>query len=487
MNRYQGLKGFLLSLVVFTIFSSTACSSSVDTLRYGMFGKIVIYKPTATPKSLVLFVSGDGGWNSGVVQMAGNLVVQGAMVAGINIKSYLKALNSLSSPCCYPAADFEDVSLMIQKKYKFPVYYKPILVGYSSGATLVYGILAQAPAATFKGAIALGFCPDIEMSKPLCAGSGLKQHVLKKGQSFFLEPTDKLTAPFIALNGTQDQICDFNSTSQFIHQVNMGQIIELPKVGHGFAVLSNWIPQFKQAYEKVLTAPSFSEQKTSQNTLLQSQKLVPLPVNLPVTLLPTAQRDDSKPLVFLISGDGGWTSFDHSLGESLAEKGMPVVGLDAQQYFWNLKTPEKCAAEFSQAIEHYLQQWDKKSFILVGYSFGANIIPFVGDKMTLELKEKLTGLYCLSPNEKADFEIHIMDMLGFGAKRESYDVPAQINKMRQFSTTCIFGDEEDKSLPARFKEAGALVTTIPGNHHYNNNPARAAEAIALEVEKASPK
>jgi type IV secretory pathway VirJ component len=485
MNKYQWIKGLILSLVVFIVISQTACSSSVDTLRYGMFGKIVIYKPAATPNALVLFVSGDGGWNSGVVQMAGNLVVQGAMVAGINIKTYLKALNLLSSPCCYPAADFEDVSLMIQKKYKFPAYHKPILVGYSSGATLVYGILAQAPAATFKGAIALGFCPDIEINKPLCAGSGLKQHVLQAGKSFYLEPAEKLTAPFIALNGTQDQICNFASTRQFIQQVNIGQIIELPSVGHGFAVLSNWIPQFKSAYAKVLHAPSFSEQKSAQNTLLQSQKLMPLPVEMPLTLLPASAEDDSKPLVFLISGDGGWTSFDHSLAESMAHKGMPVVGLDAQNYFWNFKSPDKCAQEIGQAVEHYMQQWNKKNFILAGYSFGANIIPFIADKLTPELKKALTGLYCLSPNIKADFEIHIMDMLGFGAKRESYNVPSQINKMRPLSTTCIFGEEEDKSLPEHFKEAGAQVITIPGNHHYNNNPARAGEIIVQQVEKSS--
>jgi type IV secretory pathway VirJ component len=80
-----------------------------------------------------------------------------------------------------------------------------------------------------------------------------------------------------------------------------------------------------------------------------------------------------------------------------------------------------------------------------------------------------------------------MDMLGIGAKRESYNVPNQINKIRPFSTTCIFGEEEDKSLPALFKEAGAQIITIPGNHHYNNNPARAAEAIVQKVEKPSPK
>ncbi|SPZ91950.1 Type IV secretory pathway, VirJ component [Sphingobacterium multivorum] len=47
------------------------------------------------------------------------------------------------------------------------------MVGYSYGATLVYGLIAQAPAGTFRGGIALGFCPDITIAKPLCKGSGL--------------------------------------------------------------------------------------------------------------------------------------------------------------------------------------------------------------------------------------------------------------------------------------------------------------------------
>ncbi|HAH26126.1 MAG TPA: virulence factor [Prolixibacteraceae bacterium] len=476
------MKALIFLILVLSIFNPSAHALSVDTLRYGNFGKIVIYKPGNDPNSVVLFVSGDGGWNMGVVEMSQRLVQQGALVAGINIKLYFKSLYRTTSTCYYPAADFEDLSLMLQKRYRLDTYHKPILVGYSSGATLVYGILVQAPAATFQGAISLGFCPDIEINKPLCAGSGLKQHVLKEGKSFYLEPSEKLTAPFIALNGTKDLVCDFPSTQQFLKEVNTGVLIELPMVGHGFAVLSNWIPQFKEAYHQVLLAPSFAEQKNAQNTLLQSQNLDPLPIDLPIVLVPTSQTDDSKPMVFLVSGDGGWTNFDHSIAESLAEKGMPVVGLDAQKYFWNGKTPEVTALEVEKAVVHYLQQWKRKKFILVGYSFGANVVPFIADKFSEELKDLLSGIYCLSPNLKADFEIHLMDMLGWGGKRESYNVPEQIKKNEQFKTYCIFGDEEEEALRARFQEAGAQILIVPGNHHYNNNPSAAGEAIYKQVE-----
>lgn len=485
MHKAQKIKILVLLFIVLTIFNHSLRASSVDTLSYGIFGKIIIYKPVNAPNSVVLFVSGDGGWNTRVVEMTKNMVLQGALVAGVNINHYYKGLNSLSSKCCYPAADFEDVSLMLQKRYKLSTYNKPILIGYSSGATLVYGILAQAPAATFKGAISLGFCPDIDLNKPLCGGSGLKQHVLKKGKSYYLEPSDHLTAPFIALNGTKDMVCDFASTQQFVNAVNTGVLIKLPQVGHGFAVLSNWAPQFKEAFAQVMAAPSFAQQKTAQNALLQSQNLDPLPGNFPLVLLPSSQTDDSKPLVFLISGDGGWTSFDHSIAESLAEKGMPVVGLDAQKYFWTVKTPGETALEIEKAVQHYLHQWNKKKFILVGYSFGANVVPFIAGKFPDELKDLLSGIYCLSPEVKADFEIHIIDMLGFGGNEESYKVADQIKKIEQFKVTCIFGEEEDKELPARFKEAGARIITIPGSHHYNNNPAAAAEAILKEVEKST--
>lgn len=470
-------------IVILSIFSNSTSASMIDTLKYGIFGKMVIYKPNSVPKAVVLFVSGDGGWNMGVVEMALALVQQGALVAGINIKLYSKAMNALSSKCAYPAADFEDLSLMIQKKYKLTQYNKPILVGYSSGATLVYGILAQAPANTFKGSISLGFCPDIEINKPLCVGSGLKQHVLKEGKSFYLEASDKLTAPFIALNGMQDQICDFASTQQFMKEVNTGQLFSLPKVGHGFAVFSNWLPQYKEAYKIVLAAPSFAEQKTAQNSLLQSQKLVPLPGDFPVVLIPTAMKGDSLPVAFLISGDGGWTSFDHSIGESLAEKGMPVVGLDAQKYFWNPKTPEETALDVEEAVRHYMQQWNRKKFILVGYSFGASILPFIAEKFSTDLKESLSGIFCLSPDEKADFEIHLTDMLGIGNSADVRNVPNEIRKVKQFKPVCIFGEEEPSKLHSPFEEAGAKIITIPGNHHYNNNPTAAAEAILKEIEK----
>lgn len=54
-------------------------ANPADTLNYGTFGKVTIYLPSTVPDAVVLFVSGDGGWNQGVVDMAKNIVAQGAV------------------------------------------------------------------------------------------------------------------------------------------------------------------------------------------------------------------------------------------------------------------------------------------------------------------------------------------------------------------------------------------------------------------------
>ncbi|HZL08541.1 MAG TPA: AcvB/VirJ family lysyl-phosphatidylglycerol hydrolase [Prolixibacteraceae bacterium] len=469
------MKQIALISILFLLLVQKSEASQVDTLVYGAFGKVAIYQPSTVPESFVLFISGDGGWNSGVVNMANQIIAKGALVAGIDIRHYLKSIKSLKSNCYYPAGDFEEMSLTIQKKYKLNQYLKPILVGYSSGATLAYGMLAQAPANTFKGAIAIGFCPDIETDRPLCKGAGLNSHILKVGQSYYLEPFMQLTAPFIALNGTIDQICNFTDTKKFVESMPMSELMALPNVGHGFSVIRNWVPQFLLAYQKVLKEPGYAEKIASKNQLLQSQASSLLKTDLPLTLIPTSDKGN-LPLAFFISGDGGWTSFDQGVCEKLSDKGIPVVGLDAQKYFWNEKEPKKTAEEISVAIKHYMQLWNKNSFVLLGYSFGACVAPFIANNFPDQVKESLKGVYCFSPNVTGDFEIHIYDMLNIKT-RDKYFVTDELKQIKYLNPICVFGNEEDPNLLKKFSSSGIQVETLPGNHHYNNDYNAISEII----------
>ena len=139
-----------------------------DTLRFGRFGLVHVYRGSERPSHVALFASGDGGWNLGVVTMARALSAHGALVAGFDVVSYLKALEESTESCSYPAGDFEALGHYLEQRYAFSTYDAPVLVGYSSGATLVYATAAQAPPNTFRGASCPASRPRCLIRSPAC-------------------------------------------------------------------------------------------------------------------------------------------------------------------------------------------------------------------------------------------------------------------------------------------------------------------------------
>jgi type IV secretory pathway VirJ component len=61
------------ALVVAGLLVGMLESEDVDTLKLPTFGQVVVCRPASPPMQVVLFISGDGGWNLGVVSMAERL------------------------------------------------------------------------------------------------------------------------------------------------------------------------------------------------------------------------------------------------------------------------------------------------------------------------------------------------------------------------------------------------------------------------------
>ncbi|MEI6061854.1 MAG: AcvB/VirJ family lysyl-phosphatidylglycerol hydrolase [Bacteroidota bacterium] len=462
------MKQLLIFSVLFVLSAKALPAMVADTIRYGNFGKVTIYKPASSPDALVLFISGESGWEPGFSNLATRLAKEGALVAGIDSRRLLVNLKKEQDKCFYPAGDCESLSLYLQKKYKIHNYLKPILMGHSSGATLAYGILAQAPSNTFKGAISMAFSPELKSDKPLCEGTGLKIHPLKTAKTNYLEPSGKLTAPFIAICGTADKNCSISDLTAYMKTVSYSELVPLPNAGHGLKDGINWLPQLLIAYAKIKKAPTYAELVASGNPGPKQPQLVKLETDLPLIILPAA-RNDTLPLILFISGDGGWTSFDEGVSEKLIEKGIPVIGLDAQKYFWQARTPDETSAEITKVLHHYLAAWNKKSFVLCGYSFGADIIPYLLTRLPADLAPLQKSAVMMSPDQSADFEIHVADMLNFGSSRDKYNVLAEIKKSASKHVVCIFGKEESSEPPKLFKTAGATIRLLPGDHHYEND------------------
>jgi type IV secretory pathway VirJ component len=463
------MKRLILGIFILLSLPAHAFSTSEEFLSFGRLGKVTLYRESRHPSQVVLFVSGDGGWNKGVIDMAKALASLGAVVVGIDITHYLKELRISSEKCSYPAADFEMLSKFIQKKLDFPNYVPPILVGYSSGATLVYATLVQAPPNTFHGAISLGFCPDLPLTKPLCRGYGLEWKPGPRGRGYSFLPAPNLQTPWIAFQGTIDQVCNVTSVESYVKQVREGAIVLLPKVGHGFAVQRNWMPQFREVFNNLV-----ERHKIDRSFFSDELKDLPL-----VEVLP---KDPSGNLLAVIlSGDGGWAGIDRELGNTLVHQGVSVVGFNSLQYFWTRRTPDGSAKDLERILRHYLDGWKKEKAILVGYSLGADVLPFMVNRLPHEILARVQGVALLGPGDVVDFEFHLTDWLGISSARKGYSVLPEVKKLKGIKILCFYGEEEKESLCNVLGADIGKSIILRGGHHFGGDYEAIAETILEEL------
>jgi type IV secretory pathway VirJ component len=193
--------------------------------------------------------------------------------------------------------------------------------------------------------------------------------------------------------------------------------------------------------------------------------------DLPCIVTPCRSSVSNDNFAILFSGDGGWFKFEQAISRHLAESGIPVIGIDTKKYFWNRKAPEKTASNLTRLVQFYMKEWNKSKFLLIGYSQGAEILPFLVTRIPEDIKTKLNSVVMLSPGLSTDFEIHMSNMAGIGNKNNTYDVVSEIMKAGDIFQLIIFGDGEKTTIPQKVRGKRIEIVRIPGDHHFKGNSA----------------
>jgi len=443
-------------------------------LAAGRFGTVAVYTPQGKANSVAIFLSGDGGWELGVLSMAQALTEEGAVVIGVDIRNYMtslrKAAQRADAPCQMIAADFEALSHRVQKQIGMSDYHVPVLVGYSSGATVVYAALVQSPPGTFAGALSLGFCADQDFAgAALCPGAGLHYGKNSKRELVFA-PAGNLKQPWIALQGQKDQVCSPRAVDTFAAQVQGGEVVKLPLVGHGFAVERNWMPQFRDAYtqlaRRVEAAPA------------RPPEIDDLPIH------EVHATGDAPEFALLLTGDGGWAGLDQELAARLAANGVPTVALDSLKYFWSARTPEETTRDVARILRHYLAAWHKERVLAIGYSFGADVLPFVVNRLPPELQRQLSSVNLLGIDANASFEVHVADWVG--GDNGGPPTRPELTALPPVPVLCLYGEGETDSICPSLKGRGVVREQVGKGHHFSGEYATLADRILAFVRSPPP-
>ncbi len=199
--------------------------------------------------------------------------------------------------------------------------------------------------------------------------------------------------------------------------------------------------------------------------------------NLPVKEWPASTHD--KPAIFYISGDGGFNKFSTALCQSLNKKGYDVYALNARSYFDDKKTPERTAADVKNYLSKKLAGRKNKQVVLVGYSFGADVLPFILNRLPKNVLDVPVS-FIMAASGSTDFEIHWSDIFGGNTKRDM-DVVSEINKLNDENIVIINGSDEHDLALNKISLKKYTHEVLPGGHHFDGDTEEITNVILNHI------
>jgi len=202
--------------------------------------------------------------------------------------------------------------------------------------------------------------------------------------------------------------------------------------------------------------------------------------DLPLVELPaTAQKGDR--FAVMVSGDGGWRRIDTKVTDKLRADGMPVVGFLANEYFRTRRTPDDCGCALERTIRYYRIRFRKPNVVLIGYSRGADVLPFMASRLPADLRPAVKLIAFLGLEPTIDFKYTPSWFFWHFKKEPQTPVKPELEKLRGHNILCVYGEKEKTSLCHQLEPGLAKLLREPGGHHFAGKYHDIAEAIISEA------
>lgn len=187
---------------------------------------------------------------------------------------------------------------------------------------------------------------------------------------------------------------------------------------------------------------------------------------------------EDRAMVFYISGDAGFSTFSKNIGKDFQQAGYETFALDTKRYFWKKKTPLQTSRDIEAFITKKLANRAGQKVILIGFSFGADVTPFVYNRFSAAMKRHIQSVFIIGPSRSNDFEIHLDEYFGSETKG-SLPVLPEINAMKDVPVTVILSDYEFAHFPYwQINLSGHYnLLHLHGDHHYGGNTGMLVQVI----------
>jgi type IV secretory pathway VirJ component len=184
--------------------------------------------------------------------------------------------------------------------------------------------------------------------------------------------------------------------------------------------------------------------------------------DLPLSLTPASP---GPLMAVLLTGDGGWAAGDKSMAHALAERGVAVAGLNSARYVDRARTPDEAASDLARIMRHFLEAWHRQRVVLIGYSRGADLVPFMVSRLPADLRDRIVLTALLGPGEWASFHFSPLDLARSHARPDTYPVQPEVAKLRGTPVLCLYGSKDRGAICRSLAGAGlARAVEHAGGH-----------------------
>jgi type IV secretory pathway VirJ component len=170
--------------------------------------------------------------------------------------------------------------------------------------------------------------------------------------------------------------------------------------------------------------------------------------------------------VILLTGNGGWRKLVQCITLYLNSKGISVLALNTKQYLLSEKKPVQIACDLEAIIDKYDIKWGRDTVVFIGYSMGAEILPFAVNCMGNPYREKLQDLILIGPWQKATFKVKLADY--FYEVNKGDDIYSELVKMKR-KNTYIICDDNDISICRKNLDGVVDHDMLAGGHHFGGD------------------
>ncbi|MBV9774848.1 MAG: hypothetical protein JO040_12920 [Gemmatimonadetes bacterium] len=211
---------------------------------------------------------------------------------------------------------------------------------------------------------------------------------------------------------------------------------------------------------------------------------VPDVADLPLDEVPATGSRRSDVMAVLLTGDGGWAHIDRVIGERLAQAGIPTVGWNSMRYYWTERTPEGASRDLARIMARYGTVWNRDRVVLIGYSFGADVLPFLVNRLPPEMQARVVGISLLGFSDNAVFKFRPGGWFGFDAGTRYPTIP-EIARITRIPVSCVYGTQERDTLCPSLHGRNVTEAPFPGAHHFDGDY-DALAAVILRTASAVP-